>query len=100
MKDNAAGDRRERMLRGEAVDLWPDPGKRIDAADGLKWNSCRTVEASTLLDLVTAPIGSDQWSHRPIRLAGARVLGHLDLEAAILTRPLYLADCFIENRSC
>src|SRR3954470_12039555 len=88
---------RKRLIRGESVDLSPTRGDRVDASQGLAWGPERTIEAAMLVDLATAPLGSDRWAHRPIRLAGARVVGRLDFEAAIMTRPLYLTDCFIEE---
>ena len=50
-----------------------------------------------LSSLLTVAIGADGWTHRPLRLAGARITGALDLESATLTRPLHLEDCFLED---
>ena len=85
---------RERLASGEPVDRRPKPGKRVDASEGEGWGSSRTIEASTLLALLTAAVGADGWTHRPLRLAGARITGSLDLESASLTRPLQLKDRF------
>jgi len=84
-------------MSGEPVDLRPEPGKRVDASDGEGWSSSRAVEASMLSSLLTVAIGADGWTYRPLRLAGARITGALDLESATLTRPLYLQDCFLED---
>jgi hypothetical protein len=88
---------RERLASGEPVDLRPELGKRVDASDEKGWDSGRTVEASMLSALLTVAVGAEGWTHRPLRLAGARITGALDLESATLTRPLHLEDCFLED---
>jgi hypothetical protein len=88
---------RDRLASGEPVDLRPKPAVRVNAKYGKLWRSSRTVEASLLSMLLTANTGASGWTHRPLRLSGARITGTLDLESATLTRPLYLEDCFLED---
>lgn len=88
---------RDRLASGESVDLRPKPAVRVNAKYGKLWRSSRTVEASLLSMLLTANTGASGWTHRPLRLSGARITGTLDLESATLTRPLYLEDCFMED---
>ena len=72
-------------------------GLLVNAKYGKLWRSSRTVEAPLLSELLTTNTGASGWTHRPLRLSGARITGALDLESATLTRPLYLEDCFLEN---
>ncbi len=88
---------RDRLASGESVDLRPKPAVRVNAKYGKLWRSSRTVEASLLSMLLTANTSASGWTHRPLRLSGARITGTLDLESATLTRPLYLEDCFLED---
>lgn len=55
------------------------------------------VDAWVLIELLTRKSSAEDWTHRPLSLAGARITGVLDLEAATLTRPLHLQDCYVEN---
>jgi hypothetical protein len=98
MAEDAAARHRTRLARGELVDLRPTPGERVDAAGGSDWGADRTVPAAMLAELLTARVDSDEWTHRPMRLAGARVSGVLDLDGATLTRSLHLEDCFFAER--
>lgn len=87
---------KELLARGARVDLRPVPGERVDAADGEYWGDERAVDAALLAHLLTRPTGGADGTHRAVWLAGARVTGVLDLEAAHLTRPLHLEDCYFE----
>jgi hypothetical protein len=97
MAEDAAARRRARLARGEPVDLRPTPGATVDAGQGGGWGADRTVAAAMLAELLTAPVGGEGWTHRPLRLAGARITGLLDLQGATLTRSLDLADCHFES---
>jgi hypothetical protein len=88
---------RQQLARGELVDLRPTKGTRADAEAGGTWGTRRIVEASILTTLLTVGAGDQQWTHHPLRLAGARITGHLDLEAATLNRSLLLEDCYFEQ---
>ncbi|MFG2498553.1 hypothetical protein ACGFSB_10120 [Streptomyces sp. NPDC048441] len=85
----------KQLSDGEEVDLRPVKGERVDASRGAEWGAERRVEAAALarMLLVSAhPAGI----HRALWLAGAHIVGTLDLAAAHLTRPLYLEDCYFE----
>src|SRR6266508_3596667 len=60
-------------------------------------DQAKRVDAGVLAALLTAPVGSDTWSYRPLKLAGTRITGSLDLQGATLTRPLHLEDCVLEE---
>jgi hypothetical protein len=98
MAEDAAARHRARLARGELVDLRPTPGKRVDAAGGSDWGADRTIPAAMLAELLTARVDSEGWTHRPLRLAGARISGVLDLDGATLTRSLHLEDCYFAER--
>ena len=85
------------ILTGQLVDLRTGDPAADDPAHGAGWNSQRTVSAALLADLLTNTKGSPQ--PRALRLAGARVLDQLDLEAAELLCPLLLEDCWFASRS-
>ncbi|KUF13328.1 hypothetical protein [Streptomyces silvensis] len=106
---------KELLARGARVDLRPRPGEHVDAGDGENWGDERAVDAAFLAELLTRPTsgagaasgagpttgagaatGAGATSHRAVWLAGARITGVLDLEAAHLTRPLHLEDCWFE----
>ncbi|MFD3572755.1 hypothetical protein [Streptomyces sp. NPDC058644] len=94
----------EKLGAGEEVDLRPRAAEagggaatsaRVDAAGGEHWGAAREVDASMLAKLLIGQGGSaPTGTHRTLWLAGARIVGTLDLTAAVLTRPLYLEDCY------
>ncbi|MEV0320816.1 hypothetical protein ACIBKX_23440 [Streptomyces sp. NPDC050658] len=79
------------------MDLRPVAGVAVDAGDGAGWGDERVVEAGLLAELLIKPVDSSpRGTHRVLWLAGARIVGVLDLSAAVLTRPLHLEDCYFE----
>jgi hypothetical protein len=87
----------DRLTRGELVDLRPEPGSPAPVAERTDWRPEHNVDGSLLAELVTMPASDENWTYRPLLLVGARITGVLDLEAATLTRPLHLVDCFFEQ---
>jgi hypothetical protein len=63
-----------------------------DPAHGAGSDAQRTVPAELLADLLTDTGGSRR--PRALRLAGARIVGQLDLEATELVCPLLLEGCW------
>jgi hypothetical protein len=83
---------RAAMLTGQLVDLREGDTSADAAARGSRWGARRTVPAVLLADLLTrvdAPAPP-----RALRLAGARITGRLDLEAAHLAYPSLLLGCW------
>jgi hypothetical protein len=97
MSESTAVSVRDRLSIGAPVDLRPSPGFETPAVHVDEWRSDRNLDASTLIELVTLPTTHAEWTHRPLWLAGARIVGHLDLEGAGLTRALRLDDCLFEQ---
>jgi hypothetical protein len=82
---------REAIWTGRLVDV-RTRNAADDPAQGAGWPAQRTVPAALLADLLTTTEGSRR--PRALRLAGARVTGRLDLEAAELACPLLLRGCW------
>jgi len=83
---------REAILTGQPVDWRTGDATADDPAHGANWDAQRTVAAALLAELLTDVEGS----HRPraLRLAGARIVGQLDLGTTELVCPLLLRDCW------
>ena len=71
-----------------------------DPSEGADWGEERTVSADVIYALCCGT--GEEWPvhAKGVRIRGARIVGTLDFEAAILRCPLYLASCFIEQRMC
>ena len=58
------------------------------------WGDERTIRAAVLRHLLVA--GHWPVDMRGVRLRGVRITGHLDLEAAVLRRPVSLQGCYLD----
>jgi hypothetical protein len=83
---------REAIRTGQLVDLRTGDPVADDPAHGAGWDAQRTVAAVLLAELLTSAEGPRR--PRALRLAGARVVGQLDLEATALVCPLLLHGCW------
>jgi hypothetical protein len=83
---------REAMLTGRSVDWRTGDAEADDPAHGASWDTQRTVAAASLAELLTTTEGSRR--PRALRLAGARIVGQLDLETTELVCPLLLRGCW------
>jgi adhesin HecA-like repeat protein len=83
---------REAMLTGRLVDWRAGDSGADDPAHGDGWDAQRTVSAALLAELLTNRDGPRR--PRALRLAGARIIGQLDLEAAELVCELLLGGCW------
>jgi hypothetical protein len=86
---------REAILSGQLVDLREGDATADATARGGEWGAPRTVPATMLADLLTRVDRSAQ--PRALRLAGARIAGRLDLEAAHLACPVLLLGCWFDE---
>jgi hypothetical protein len=86
---------RQTMATGALVDLRKGNSTADDPSHGQQWGSERTVHAEVLAELLTQSLGSQ--TPRALRLAGARITGMLNLEAAELGCPVLLRDCWFEQ---
>jgi hypothetical protein len=83
---------REAILAGRLVDWRTGDARADDPVHGAGWDAQRTVAAALLAELLT----NEQGPLRPraLQLAGARIVGQLDLEATELVCPLLLRGCW------
>jgi hypothetical protein len=83
----------DHALAGTPLDLAGDGS--VDQETMTEWGQARTVRAAVLRHLLVEP----QWPvhSKGIRLRGARISGHLDLESAMVRCPLRLEDCYLDN---
>lgn len=85
-------DLRKAMTTGGWVDLCKHDPQADDPSQGAQWGPERTIRADVLADLLTQVTGPQR--PRPLCLAGARITGELDLEAAQITCPVFLLGCW------
>jgi hypothetical protein len=93
--------RSERLLEkyaavGKALDLRTGISARDDVAHGQVWTRERIIRAQVLSALLlgTRPTSGQG---QGLRLTGARIIGHLDLAGAEVTRVLRLEHCYMEE---
>jgi hypothetical protein len=82
---------------GDVVDLGVGDPERDNPAMGADWGASRQVRAQLLCELLTGVNGPKDVRPRALQLAGARITGTLDLEAATLVRPLNLRRCSFDQ---
>ena len=81
------------------MDLRAGAAELDQPANGVTWDAARTVRAEVLSELLVGDRTSQAGRPlRAVRLCGARITGWLDLEAATLTYPLLLWDCYETRR--
>jgi hypothetical protein len=83
---------REAMLIGRPFDLRTGNASVDNPAHGAGWDRQRTVAAVLVADLLTDWEGPRR--PRVLRLAGARIVGQLNLEATELLCPVVLWSCW------
>ena len=71
-----------------------------DPSEGANWGEERTVSADVIYALCCGT--GEEWPvhAKGVRIRGARIVGTLDFEAAVLRCPLHLVSCFIEQPMC
>ena len=82
---------------GTPVQLPLDGPEEGDPAAGAAWGRDRQVRAQLLDELVVGDNGPKGSRPRALKLAGARITGALNLEAATLACPLSLRNCFFDQ---
>ncbi|MEU3920006.1 oxidoreductase [Streptomyces sp. NPDC029004] len=90
----------------ELWDLFPE-GRRVDlrtgvpeddrVAEGGQWGSGRTVRAVVIVALLQGANTAQTGAVACLRLAGARISGHLNLAGAQIAHALWLEDCWFEE---
>jgi hypothetical protein len=88
-----------RLDSGEAVKLGEDPTSQVSVEQVASWSPERDISAELLINLLTRKSAEDDAKprFRPLRLAGARIRGSLNLEGATLVRSVMLTGCFFDE---
>ncbi|WP_406358527.1 oxidoreductase [Streptomyces sp. NBC_00658] len=90
----------------ELWDAFPE-GRRVDLRTGVpeedrvaasgQWDSGRTVRATVIVALLLGANTAQSGAVECLRLAGARISGHLNLAGAQIAHDLWLEDCWFEE---
>lgn len=80
---------------GTLTDLRAGSAELDDPAQGVTWGAGRQIRAELLIELLRGTQRHDNGPARAVKLQGARITGSLDLEAAAITCPLLLRQCYI-----
>jgi hypothetical protein len=91
----AEQDVRRKLAAGAPADLREGNQRADDPRGGQMWGPGRTIRADVLAHLLTEVLAAER--PRSLRLAGARIVGTLDLEAARLPCPVLLLGCWFEE---
>jgi hypothetical protein len=86
---------RRAVAAGALADLRDGDQRADDPRGGQMWGPGRTIRADVLAHLLTEVVADER--PRSLRLAGARIAGTLDLEAARLPCPVLLLGCWFEE---
>jgi hypothetical protein len=86
---------RRAVAAGALADLRDGTQRADDPRGGQMWGPGRTIRADVRAHLLTEVVAAER--PRSLRLAGARIVGTLDLEAARLPCPLLLLGCWFEE---
>ncbi|WP_424531217.1 pentapeptide repeat-containing protein [Sphaerisporangium viridialbum] len=82
---------------GAWVDLRTGDHRRDDPAKGARWGRERTVRAGVIIALMLGAQPARPGEVAGLRLAGARVVGDVDLSDATLTTKLHLLNCHLSG---
>ncbi|MFE2291772.1 oxidoreductase [Streptomyces sp. NPDC059452] len=82
---------------GRWVDLRTGVPEDDDPAGGARWGAERTVRAEVVAALLLGGNTELSGSVASLRLAGARITGHLDLAGAEISHLLWLKECRLEQ---
>ncbi|HEY9370125.1 oxidoreductase [Streptomyces sp.] len=83
---------------GRRVDLRTGTPEDDHVAGGGQWGSERTVRAAVIAALLLGANTTQAGAVACLRLAGARISGPLNLAGALIGHPLWLEDCWFEER--
>ncbi|MEU6674187.1 oxidoreductase [Streptomyces sp. NPDC046925] len=82
---------------GRHVDLRAGVPEDDRVAEGGRWGPERTVRAAVIVALLLGANTAQPGAVACLRLAGARISGHLNLAGAQITYALWLEDCWFEE---
>ncbi|MFB7259437.1 oxidoreductase [Streptomyces nojiriensis] len=82
---------------GGRVDLAAGAAQDVPVAEGGRWGPERTVRAAVIVALLQGANTAQPGGIASLRLAGARISGHLDLAGAQIAHAFRLTDCWFEE---
>ncbi|MFG2373220.1 oxidoreductase [Streptomyces sp. NPDC048504] len=82
---------------GRRVDLRAGVSDQDRAVEGGQWGPGRTVRATVIVALLLGANAVQSGAVAGLRLAGARISGHLNLAGAQIAHALWLDDCWFEE---
>ncbi|MEU9015427.1 oxidoreductase [Streptomyces sp. NPDC048479] len=82
---------------GHCVDLRTGVPEDDRVAEGGQWGPGRTVRAAVIMALLLGASTAQPGAVAFLRLAGARISGHLNLAGAQIAHALWLEDCWFEE---
>ncbi|NUP65136.1 MAG: oxidoreductase [Nonomuraea sp.] len=85
---------------GRRVDLRTGASEDDDPAGGGEWGPEHSARAVVVAGLLLGANEQREHGVAPLRLAGARITGHLDLEGAEIRHPLLLDGCRLDEQVC
>ncbi|WP_028805728.1 hypothetical protein [Streptomyces sp. 142MFCol3.1] len=87
----------EAFPEGRRVDLRTGVPEDDRVAEGGHWGPGRTVRAAVIVALLLGANTAQSGAVACLRLAGARISGHLNLAGAQIAHALWLEDCWFEE---
>jgi len=88
---------RAAFARGEILDLRTGHPDRDDPSGGAVWAAERQVRADVIAGLICAGTGSVPQRIAALSIAGARIIGRLDLCYARIEHALVMKDCYFDE---
>ncbi|MGW2407057.1 oxidoreductase [Streptomyces sp. NPDC001739] len=82
---------------GRCVDLCTGVPEEDRVAEGGQWGPERTVRAAVIVALLQGANTAQPGAVACLRLAGARISGHVNLAGAHISHALWLEDCWFEE---
>ncbi|MGW7465094.1 hypothetical protein ACWGJT_10370 [Streptomyces xantholiticus] len=82
---------------GRCVDLRTGVPEDDRVAEGGQWGPVRTVRAAAIVALLQGSNTAQTGAVACLRLAGARISGHLNLAGAQIAHAVWLEDCWFEE---
>lgn len=88
---------RAAFARGEVLDLRTGDPDHDDPSGGAGWTAERQVRADVITGLLCGSTGPASQRIAVLSLAGARVIGRLDLRHARIEHPLVMKNCYFDE---
>ena len=84
--------------KGRVANMSARDSRKNDPSKGASWGAGRTIRAEVLASLVTEARADWPVDPNGIAVVGARFIGELNLQGAVLKQPVFLERCFFEGQ--